>query len=128
MILANRVSSKKRGTPVQKMAGACSNTPDRASEVYRSMTTNTRQAKKSTDPRPAYIRLGVDNRGAHHCYDTRTETIHIIHDDGSRERKLLDDDHDVDDWMDAVDGSWGWDTQRYGQSLGDMLIDVLEVA
>lgn len=78
-----------------------------------------------TDPRPDYVPLGVDERGAHHVYDTGSETVHIIHPDGSRGRRLLDGG-DVDDWMDAVAGSWGWETKKYGVGLVEMLEDALE--
>ena len=81
--------------------------------------------KKSTAVRPAYIPLGIDERGAHHCYDTTTETIHIVHDDGSRGRRLLDGG-DVDDWMDAVEDSWGWVKKQYGVSLTEMLVEAAE--
>ena len=84
-----------------------------------------RQETSGTDPRPAYIVLGVDERGAHHCYDTRTETVHIVHSDGSRGRRLLDGG-DVDDWMDAVEGGWGWSTKKYGVGLVEILVDSVE--
>jgi hypothetical protein len=94
------------------------------------MSTTTQSTKKTTNrngARPAYIVLGVDARGAHHIYDTRTETVHIVHKGGARERRELGD-HDVDDWMDAVDGSWGWDVERYGQGLVEMLDEQMDVA
>lgn len=76
-----------------------------------------------TDPRPDYIPLGVDGDGAHHVWDRRTDTIHIVHDDGSRGRRLLGD-HAVDDWMAAVDDAQGWATRRYG-SFTDCYADQL---
>jgi len=66
-----------------------------------------------TDPRPDYIPLGVDADGAHHVWDRTTDTIHIVHDDGSRGRRLLGG-NSVDDWMDAVADARGWATRRYG--------------
>jgi len=102
------------------------------------MATNVSQAEKPTDStapdrlqqsdrgriRPHHIFLGVDERGAHHIYQTTTETIHIVHDDGSRGRRLLDGG-DVDDYMDAVADAHGWAVERYGQSLGDMIVETL---
>jgi hypothetical protein len=76
-----------------------------------------------TDPRPDYIPLGVDGAGAHHVWDRRTDTIHIVHDDGSRGRRLLGD-HSVDDWMAAVDDAQGWASRRYG-SFTDCYADQL---
>jgi len=92
---------------------------DTSTATEKSTTTNRNGA------RPAYIRLGVDERGAHHCYDTRTETIHIVHDDGSRERKCVGQ-NTVDDWMDTVRTGWGWEVERYGVGLVGMLADSLE--
>lgn len=89
------------------------------------MSTTTTPQKKPTNRngvRPAYIVLGVDARGAQHCYDTRTETVHIVHDDGSRERRVLGT-QTVDDWMAAVETSWGWDVERYGVDLVDVLLE-----
>jgi hypothetical protein len=77
----------------------------------------------NTDPRPDYIPLGVDGDGAHHVWDRRTDTIHIVHDDGSRGRRLLGD-HSVDDWMAAVDDAQGWTSRRYG-SFVDCYADQL---
>ena len=96
------------------------------------MSTDTRTGQKSSGTnrngvRPQYIPLGTDERGAHHCYDTVTDTIHIIHDDGSRGRRVLDGG-DVDDWMDAVSDAHGWKKRQYGVSLLEMLTDAVEVA
>jgi len=85
------------------------------------MQSNTRTAHQGaartkvshTDPRPDYIPLGADGDGAHHVWDRTTDTIHIVHDDGSRGRRLLGG-KSVDDWMDAVADARGWATRRYG--------------
>ena len=79
-----------------------------------------------TDPRPTYIPLGVDERDASHVYDTRTETVHIIHPDGARERRVIGAGQSVDDWMDAVDDGWGWAHTRYG--IGAYLDRVATIA
>lgn len=87
------------------------------------MATNVSRAEKRTDRsrvRPDYIFLGVDARGAHQIYDTTTETVHIIHDDGSRGRRLLDAG-DVDDYMAAVRDAHGWEREHYGVLLVDEL-------
>jgi len=67
-----------------------------------------------TDPRPAYVRLGVDERGASHVYDTETETVHIVHPDGSRGRRVIGDGQTVDGWVEAVADGWGWADRTYG--------------
>ncbi|WP_436933710.1 hypothetical protein [Halovenus marina] len=94
--------------------------------MSRSISNSARRAERSTDPRSNYIPLGVDERDAHHVYDTTTETIHIVHPDGSRGRRLLDDTQSVDDWMDAVDDSWGWSHCEYGVGLVEMLTDAVQ--
>jgi len=88
------------------------------------MATNARDKNRTNrnGVRAAYIPLGVDGRGASHVYDTRTETIHIVHDDGSRGRRLLGD-HSVDDWMDAVESEYGWAHRKYGVGLVEMLAE-----
>jgi hypothetical protein len=77
-------------------------------------------AHESTDPRPNHIPLGVDAQGASHVYDTVTETVHIVHEDGSRGRRCLGD-HSVEDWMDAVGDAQGWASKRYGVPLADRI-------
>lgn len=77
-------------------------------------------ANERTDPRPDYIVLGTEAKtGAQHLYDTTTETVHIIHPDGSRERKqlLCGPATTVDDYVEAVADSRGWDDRRYGRDL-----------
>lgn len=81
----------------------------------------------TTDPRPDYFELGIDARGARHVCDTTTETVHIIHSDGSRGRRHLDGG-DLDDYMDAVAGAYGWDVEKYGTPLVEMLTDAVEGA
>lgn len=67
--------------------------------------------------RPTYIVLGVDERGASHVYDTDTETVHLVHDDGSRGRRVIGEGQTVDEWMDAVADGWGWANRRYGAGV-----------
>jgi hypothetical protein len=71
----------------------------------------------SPNVRQAYIPLGVDGRGASHVYDTETETVHIVHEDGSRGRRVIGENQTVDGWMDAVADGWGWENRRYGASV-----------
>lgn len=94
------------------------------------MSKSTRAANESiggttgrTDPRPNYILLGTDTEGANHCYDTTTETVHIVHADGSRARKILyDTSKTVDDYVEVVADARGWATRRYGRDLLGELI------
>lgn len=74
--------------------------------------------------RPKYALLGVDADGKHHIHDTTTETVHIVHPDGSRGRRLLDGGT-VDDYVAAVENAQGWDDQRYGVDLVEMLAEML---
>lgn len=78
------------------------------------------QKTSGTDPRPNYIVLGTDSRDAQHVYDTRTETVHIVHPDGSRGRRLLDAGT-IDDYVQAVEDAIGWSTRRYAYSFADAL-------
>lgn len=100
------------------------------------MATKDSRAEKRTDRpysiddsrarvRPRHILLGVDICGAHHIYQTVTETVHIVREDGGRGRRLLDAG-DVDDYMDAVRDAHGWAHERYGQSAADLLVEALE--
>lgn len=68
-------------------------------------------ATGSTDPRPNYIEIGEDNEGAHHCYATRDETIHVIQ-DGERTHVEVLNGRPVDDWIQYVKARRGWRTQR----------------
>jgi hypothetical protein len=88
------------------------------------MATHAR-SKKGTARFQQYIPLGVDERGAHHVVDYKTDTVHIIHPDGSRGRRLLDGG-DVDDYMAAVADAHGWAHRTYGTSLVDMLTAVVD--
>lgn len=91
------------------------------------MATNSTHKNRTDciDPRPDHFVLGVDERGRHHVADTTTDTVHIIHPDGSRGRRLLDGGS-IDDYVAAVADSVGWECKRYGQSLADHLIEVLD--
>ncbi len=82
------------------------------------------QTNQSTDPRDDYIIVGRDGRGAHHCYDTTTETVHIVHSDGSRERKILGQ-HSINDYIEAVETSFGWQSQRLFKTFADFATDRL---
>jgi len=91
------------------------------------MATNARSRQNGTeryDPRPDYFILGIDERGSHHVADTTTETVHIIHRDGSRGRRLLDGG-DMDDYMDAVEDAYGWRREVYGVGLVEQLAGAL---
>jgi len=83
------------------------------------MATNATQ-KKRIARFAEYIHLGTDTRGAHHVADYKTATVHVVHTDGSRGRRLLDAG-DLDDYMDAVERAHGWQTREYGVGLVDLL-------
>lgn len=85
----------------------------------------TPQETSGTDPRPNYIILGTDARDAQHVYDTTYETVHIVHEDGSRGRRLLDGG-DVDDYVQAVADAHGWARRRYAFGFADAIDLALE--
>jgi len=85
------------------------------------MSINAPRIEERTDPRPDYFELGVDERGARHLCDTTTETVHIVHPDGSRGRRHLDGGS-LDDYMDAVDDDLGWHRREYGVGLTTLLV------
>jgi len=72
-------------------------------------------ARKRTDPRPAYIELGDDTDGASHVYRTTDETIHVFQ-DGQRVQKFVLNGRSVDDYVkfvrDDVKGR-EWENRRY---------------
>lgn len=52
-------------------------------------TPHTEENSSAESPvRPRHIHLGIDGTGAAHCYDTRTESIHVIQPDGTREKRV----------------------------------------
>jgi len=89
------------------------------------MATTETQRQRSTDPRPNYFQLGIDSRDARHVADTRTETVHIVHADGSRGRRHLDGG-DLDAYMEAVADAYGWTRRDYGVSCVDMLVAAID--
>ena len=79
--------------------------------------------------RPQYIELGTDTTGATHTYRTADDTVIAVTADGTRELQgQLPAGHNVDDYVDHVAATRGWDVQRYGVSLVDALAASLEVA
>lgn len=72
-------------------------------------------ARKRTDPRPAYIELGGDTDGASHVYRTIDETIHVVQ-DGERVQRFELGTRSVDDYVkfvrDDVEGR-DWEDRRY---------------
>jgi hypothetical protein len=84
------------------------------------MATTETQRQRSTDPRPTYFQLGIDERDARHVADTGTETIHVIHADGSRDRYLLNAGT-IDDYMATVADVHGWSRRDYGIGFAEML-------
>lgn len=52
-------------------------------------TPHTEENSSAESPvRPRHIHLGIDGTGAAHCYDTHTESIHVIQPDGTREKRI----------------------------------------
>ena len=93
---------------------AWSDTPT-ALRRRRSMSTQTPTQNEGTDPRPRYVLIGTDSRGAHHCYRTADETILVI--EGNRVIERLDiDGRSVDGYVrfvrDEVDGR-NWVDRNY---------------
>lgn len=76
------------------------------------MSTNAPPRQSSTDPRPDYFPLGTDADGIHHVRDVHTATVHLVHPDGSRERKIVPDGR-LGEYMDAVESARGWRSTRY---------------
>lgn len=86
------------------------------------MSTNVQTNQEGTDPRPAYIDLGVDGNGAHHTYSTRTHTVHVVDDEG-RTHAIDLGEKLLDEYMGFVDARRGWSTRRYGRSLAEVIAD-----
>jgi hypothetical protein len=80
-----------------------------------SMKESDANARKRTDPRPAYIKLGDDTDGASHVYRTTDETIHVVQ-NGQRIQKFVLNGRSVDGYVkfvrDEVDGR-EWENRRY---------------
>ena len=92
------------------------------------MSTKHPTQRKRSDPRPNYSLLGIDNEGAHHIHDTKTQAIHVITPEGDRELVQDLDGHLVSDWMHFVEGKRGWSTRYLFDSAGDAFADALEVS
>jgi len=94
------------------------------------MTTYTTTSQKRTDRhRPAYILLGVDDRGAHHVYRALDETVHVVHPDAGRvQRHEPARRVDLENWMATVAEQFGWADRFYGQSLATLARETLGVA
>ena len=58
-------------------------------------------ARKRTDPRPAYIELGDDSDGASHVYRTTDESIHVVQ-NGQRVQYFVLNGRSVDDYVKFV--------------------------
>lgn len=68
--------------------------------------------------RPKFIHLGVDDAGRAHCYNTSTESVHVVSRDGGRPYRLSierdDDLEDVDEYIEKVARRCGWCELEYG--------------
>lgn len=87
------------------------------------MSTYDTPASKATDRtarvRPKFIFLGVDTNGSHHIAHTPSETVRIVHPDGSRANKGFFEGpvNGLDDYVDYVEELGGWEDRRYGRDL-----------
>jgi len=74
----------------------------------------------STDPRDAYIPIGVDTKGGHHVYRTTDETVFAI--EGGRVTQRYDvSERSVNDWIDYVADRRGWESQELYKTAADAL-------
>jgi len=74
-------------------------------------------------------KLGTDNDGRVHWYDgPLAENTVYVDDHGDIETFDLDETpcNSVEDWIDHVEEVSGWASLLYGQSLTEMIDDVLE--
>jgi hypothetical protein len=69
--------TEKRGTP-QKVRPVLNAPTLCFAGDQRNIKESDANARKRTDPRPAYIELGDDTDGASHVYRTTDETIHVV--------------------------------------------------
>lgn len=94
------------------------------------MSTNATHAEKRsdvrTDVRPAFLNLGIDGTGKHHVWDRKTNTVHIIHEDGSRGRKLLGD-KSIEEYVVTVGDVRGWSNQELYRSFGDVVSNTVTI-
>lgn len=95
------------------------------------MATNARRQNRidhrtpKYNPRVEYIPLGLDANDAYHIFQRESETIHIVHSDGSRGRRHVPRDKSLDDYMAAVADAHGWQKRRYG-SLADLAAERID--
>jgi len=90
------------------------------------MATNARTTQEGSDVRPKYIVLGTDANGSHHVAHTPTETVRIVHPDGSRASKDLTDPDcpvdGIDAYVEYIEDLGGWDDRRYGRNLLEEIV------
>jgi hypothetical protein len=81
--------------------------------------------------RPKYILLGIDANGSHHVAHTPSETVRIVHPDGSRNTKHLTDPdcpvNGIDEYVEYIEALGGWADRRYGRDVfGEFLAQFAE--
>lgn len=83
------------------------------------MSTKHARGQKRTDPRDAYIQIGIDDEtGAHHLYRTHDEQIMVVRDGQITYRyDLLEEGKHINDWVRYVSQKRGW---RYRELYIDM--------
>jgi hypothetical protein len=80
--------------------------------------------------RPTHVHLGIDSRGAAHCWRLPTNSVHIIRPDGTREQRISITDtafvDDIDHYVVVLGGRRGWDELRYGfQAFAERLVEAV---
>ena len=80
--------------------------------------------------RPTHVHLGIDSRGAAHCWHLPTNSVHIIRPDGSRKKRIditnTEFIEDVDHYVVEMGERRGWDELRYGfQRFADRLAEAV---
>jgi hypothetical protein len=110
---------------IRKIAHRAHNTAGGWVLKSKPMSTNVTASNQGNDGtarvRPKYIFLGIDANGSHHVAHTPSETVRIVHPDGSRATKDLTDPacpvNGIDAYVDYIAELGGWADQRYGRDL-----------
>ena len=88
------------------------------------MSTKHSPSQKRTDPRDAYIQIGVDNENCHHLYRTKDETVLVVRDGKLTYRyDLLEKGKTVNDWIRYVRQKRGWKFRDLHIDMADFAAD-----
>ena len=93
-------------------------------------TQSTNESVSAYRVRPAYVHLGIDSRGAAHCWHLQTNSVHIIRPDGTRKKRIditnTEFIEDVDHYVVDLGDRRGWDELRYGfQRFADRFAEAI---